>query len=112
MKSPINIDKETDIQLEFTPTPTKPLKTSGAESLGGIVIKDDLRPIIQGVHIDNGQYIATDANQLVVINKTESDNDLINKFRDAVIKAHTKLLGLKAGLNMRMKKLRNLKKMG
>lgn len=50
---------------------------------------------MQGVYIDNGQYIATDANQLVIINKTESDNDLINKFRDAVISAHTKLLGLK-----------------
>lgn len=33
LKYPINIDKETDIQLEFTPTPPKPLKTSGIESL-------------------------------------------------------------------------------
>jgi len=112
LKYPIYTDKETDIQLEFTPTPPKQLKTSGIESLGGIVIKDDLRPIMQGVYIDNEQYIAADANQLVIINKTESDNDLINKFRDAVIKAHTKLLGLKAATGYADEKVAELKKDG
>jgi len=93
LKAPIPI--EGDVQLEYISTPIKPLKNKGVASLDGIVAKDEMRPALQGVYIDNGNYVATDANQLVIIKKTESDADVISKFREALVKQYSKIMGVK-----------------
>ncbi|HQG38547.1 MAG TPA: hypothetical protein PLK15_05405, partial [Chitinophagales bacterium] len=89
--SPIDIDEKNAMLLESQPQPIKPLKSSGIESLSKIVSGDDLRPALASVFIDGDNYIATDAHKLIVIKRNESDESVIAKMKESLLKRYKKV---------------------
>ena len=55
--------------------PVKPTisKITGIDSLKTIVAKDDLRPALECVLIESNHYVATDANNIILLNRPKND---------------------------------------
>lgn len=64
-----NFDGWSFDKVEKMPAKIKP----GMYGLVNIVIKDDLRPVLSGVYVDDGVLVATDANKLIVIKDAENE---------------------------------------
>jgi len=84
-----------DSQLIIQPTSKKATvsKKSGVGSLQKVVANDEMRPNLQSVYFEEGNMIATDANQLVIIKQKESNDEILNQFKEAVVKRLGKLVG-------------------
>jgi len=84
-----------DSQILIQPTSKKATvsKKSGVGSLQKVVANDEMRPNLQSVYFEEGNMIATDANQLVIIKQKESNDEILNQFKEAVVKRLGKLVG-------------------
>lgn len=96
LKTPIEIDGK--VELDLNPKPAKPIKKTGIDSLDTIVSGDESHQEgpLSSVFIDGDNYVATDAHQLVVIRRKDSDASVIDKMKAAAVKFLSKRLGLKA----------------
>lgn len=110
LKKPIEVDES--IQIDILPQETKPLKTTGIESVQKVAANDEVRPVMNGVFIEEGNYIATDAHKLVVIKKRESDATVFSKLKDAAIKRFSKISGLKEATKLAEAEVDEAKKGG
>lgn len=84
LKYPLDLDY--GVTLNITPKVATPLKVSGIASLSKVVANDDFRPTMCSVFIDGDNYIATDANQLVVIKRNETESEMLEVFSSAIKK--------------------------
>jgi len=64
------------VRINVKPQYKKPLSENGFLSLKNIVGTDTLRTIMSCVYFDDGNLVATDSWKIVIIKKTQSDNEI------------------------------------
>jgi len=52
---------------------------------------DDLRPALASVFIDGDNYVATDAHKLIIVKRNESDESVIAKMKESILKRFKKV---------------------
>jgi len=78
------------VEVKVGPKPKKIKQQPTPTNLKSIVIKDPMKPNLEGVYYEDGNAIATDANKLVVIKNKTAEADIINDAIDAHYKVMKK----------------------